>query len=412
MPRKRPNGTRAPNGTSSVYLGKDGKWHGRVTMGTRDDGRSDRRHIEGKTEKDVIEKVRKLERQRDDGNVRKPGRAPTVEQWLTHWVENIAALTVRPNTLDGYRVAVNRHLILGLGAHRIDKIQPDHFEKLYVKMTKSGLKAATAHQVHRTARTAFGEAFRRGLIAKNPVALARPPRIDEFEVEPYSVDEVHRLLKLAADRRNGARFVIALALGLRQGEALGLMWADVDLGAGTLTVRRARQRPKWRHGCEKPCGRAAGFCRQKVSTRAATGPVKSNAGRRTVGLPVELVTLLCKHQEQQDRERTTAADLWHDEGWVFAMPDGSPLNPNTDYRAWKRLLSDAGLRDGRLHDARHTAATVLLILGVPERAVMELMGWSNTAMARRYQHLVKRVRDDIAKRLGGLLWDRPDDEAA
>jgi integrase len=222
--QKRPAGTRAPNGTSSVYLGKDGYWHGRPLA----------REVEGRGNR-AAEGSRVGEQPRP-GNVRKPGRAQTVEQWLTHWVENIAALTVRPNTLDGYRVAVNRHLITGLCAHRIDKIQPDHFEKLYAKMIASGLKAATAHQVHRTARTAFGEAERRMLIGKNHVAFARPPRIDEFEVEPYSVDEVHRLLKLAAERRNGARFVIALALGLRQGEALGLTWADVDLDAGTLAT--------------------------------------------------------------------------------------------------------------------------------------------------------------------------------
>jgi integrase len=122
--------------------------------------------------------------------------------------------------------------------------------------------------------------------------------------------------------------------------------------------------------------------------------VKSRAGRRTVGLPDQLVTLLREHREAQKRERVTAADLWQDDEWVFAMPDGSPLNPNTDCRAWKLLLPDAGIRDGWLYDARHAAATVVLILGVPERAVMELMGWPNTAMARRYQHLVKRVRDD------------------
>jgi integrase len=80
-----------------------------------------------------------------------------------------------------------------------------------------------------------------------------------------------------------------------------------------------------------------------------------------------------------------------------------PINPSTDYHQWKRLLDEAGIRDGRLHDARHTAATVPLILGVPERAVMGLMGWSTTAMAARYQHITGTVRDDVARRVGGLI---------
>ena len=98
------------------------------------------------------------------------------------------------------------------------------------------------------------------------------------------------------------------------------------------------------------------------------------------------------------------AQLWRDSGYVFTTPVGEPINPNTDYHHWKRLLADAGLRDGRLHDARHTAATVLLILGVPERAVMGIMGWSTTAMAARYQHVTGVVRGDVAERVGGLIW--------
>ena len=82
---------------------------------------------------------------------------------------------------------------------------------------------------------------------------------------------------------------------------------------------------------------------------------------------------------------------------MFATPTGGPLNPRTDWTDWKRLLTAAGVRDGRLHDARHTAATVLLFLGVPERAVMGVMGWSNTAMAARYQHVTADIQRDIAE---------------
>jgi integrase len=123
---------RTPNGASSIYLGKDGYWHGRVTVGVKDDGRPDRRHVMG-TQADVIRKVRALECQRDAGTVRKAGRSWTVEKWLLHWLENIAAPFVRDNTLAGYRVAVNVHLIPGIGKHRLDRLVPEHLEKLYVR---------------------------------------------------------------------------------------------------------------------------------------------------------------------------------------------------------------------------------------------------------------------------------------
>ena len=89
---------------------------------------------------------------------------------------------------------------------------------------------------------------------------------------------------------------------------------------------------------------------------------------------------------------------------MFAQPNGRPIDPTMDRTEWKRLLTNAGVRDARLHDARHTAATILLLLGVPERAVMEFMGWSHSSMAKRYQHVTALLRNDIASRLDGFLW--------
>ncbi|MFJ9093820.1 tyrosine-type recombinase/integrase [Streptomyces globisporus] len=406
--------TRQPNGRSSIYQGKDGKWHGRVTVGTRDDGKPDRRHVERKTRAAVTAAVRELEKQRDGGAVRKAGRAWTVEAWLTHWVETIAPLAVNENTMVGYGVAVRKHLIPALGAHRLDKLGPEHIERFYGRMQADGRRAGTIHQIHRTFRTALNEAVRRGHLTRNPVQLAKAPRLSDEEIEPYTVDEVKRLLVAADKRRNAARWAVALALGLRQGEALGLKWADVDMGRGVLMVRRSRRRPRYAHGCGDPCGRKAGYCPQRKRTNPETADTKSRAGRRVVGLPAQLADLLTAHQMKQDAERLEAGDRWADEGWLFATPDGRGTSTRTDYDDWKELLATAGVRDGRLHDARHTAATVLLILGVSERAVMGLMGWSTTAMAARYQHMVDTVRTDVARQVDGLIWkpagERPDDD--
>ncbi|MGY0025147.1 tyrosine-type recombinase/integrase [Streptomyces sp. YJ-C3] len=401
--------TRQPNGRSSIYQGKDGKWHGRVTVGIRDDGRPDRRHVERKTRAEVTAAVRELEKQRDGGAVRKVGRAWTVQAWLTHWVETIAPLAVNENTMVGYGVAVRKHLIPALGAHRLDKLGPEHIERFYGRMQADGRRAGTIHQIHRTFRTALNEAVRRGHITRNPVQLAKAPRISEEEIEPFTVEEVKRLLRAADDRRNSARWAVALALGLRQGEALGLKWADVDMERGVLMVRRSRRRPRYAHGCGDPCGRKAGYCPQRQRTNPETADTKSRAGRRSVGLPAQLVDLLRVHRAKQDAERSASGEKWADEGWLFATPDGRGTSPRTDYDDWKELLTAAKVRDGRLHDARHTAATVLLILGVSERAVMGLMGWSTTAMAARYQHMVDTVRVDVARQVDGLIW-KPDRE--
>ncbi|ONI82695.1 integrase [Saccharothrix sp. ALI-22-I] len=123
-------------------------------------------------------------------------------------------------------------------------------------------------------------------------------------------------------------------------------------------------------------------------------------------MPDQRFELLVSHKEAQDKEREAAGDLWQGGDWMFTQPNGKPLDPRADHDEWKRLLTDAGVRDARLHDARHTAATVLLLLGVRERAVMDFMGWSNTKVAERYMHVTAAMRDDIAGRLSGFLWTR------
>jgi integrase len=369
----------------------------------------------------VKKKVHDLEEERDNGIVRKAGQNWTVEEWLNHWLNEIVAPpSITENAWSAYEIAVRLFLIPGIGAHRLKKLEPEHLEKLYRKVMREGRQPKSAdetvkpaasgrvHQVHRTVRAALNEAKRRKHITVNPAELARPPKVEEEEVEPYSVDDVRRLLNAAQGRRNTARWAVALALGLRQGEALGLMWSDINLDAGTLLVRRSRLRPKWKHGCAEPCGKKfGGYCPDRVALRPETAGTKSKAGKRGMGLPDQLVGLLREHQRAQQRERETACNLWTESGYVFTTPTGGPLNPRNDWTEWKRLVELAKVPDRRLHDARHTAATVLLLLGVTERTVMGVMGWSSTAMAAKYQHVIDAVKRDVAAQVDGLLWESP-----
>ncbi len=400
--------SRSPNQASTIYQGKDGYWHGRVTVGFKDDGTLDRRHTMSKDRAVVTRKVREMEKGRSAGAIAQAGQRWTVASWLRHWLDVIAAPNLRSSSAAAYRTAIEKHLIPGLGKQKLDRLQPEHLERLYRKMIDNGAKPATAHQVHRTMRTAMGEAVRRGHVARNVAQLAKPPRIQPEPVEPLTLEEVQQLLAVAEKEPNGARWAIALALGLRQGEALGLRWSDIDFDRGLLYVSGSRPRPVYEHGCNrsgKPvCGKTPGRCPDRHQVNADRGPTKSIAGRRAVGLPNQLAQVLKGHREQQEADRLHAANLWQAGDWVFCGPTGKPINPNTDYHRWKALLEKAGVRDVRLHDARHTAATVLLVLGVPERTVMGIMGWSSTAMAARYQHVTDPIRTTVATQVGGLLW--------
>ncbi|PRX47950.1 site-specific recombinase XerD [Prauserella shujinwangii] len=402
MPRKKQG--RNSNGESSIYLGADKRWHGRVTVGVKDNGRPDRRHVSAKDRAEVVRKVRELERKRDEGTVQKAGTSWTVAQWLDHWLNDIAVMTTTENGWDAYYYAV-KHLVPGVGAHRLNKLAPHHLESLYRKMLANGSRKGTVHQVHRTIRAALNDAVARDFLTKNPAKVAKAPTPDEEEIEPFTKDEIRALFTAARKERNSTRWIIAIALGLRQGEALALQWSDLDFEEQTLKIRRSQLRPKYRHGCEQPCGRKhAGHCPQRVNVRPETKDTKSKAGKRIIGLPAPLIEELERHRDEQQVEREQARDLWQDEGWIFADQLGRRLNARTDQFHWKRLLDAAGVRDARLHDARHTAATVLLELGVTDRATMGVMGWSNASMAGRYQHLTAPIRRSIADQVGGHLW--------
>jgi integrase len=141
------------------------------------------------------------------------------------------------------------------------------------------------------------------------------------------------------------------------------IWSDVDLD---LSISQTRRRPVYAHGFGETCGKkAAGSCPSRVLVNGESGDTKSDAGRCVVGLPVQLVELLREQRRAQDADREHARQLWQEGRWVFTSTVGKPLIPNSDYDRWKALLKEAGVRDGRLHDARHTAATVLLGPGRP-----------------------------------------------
>jgi integrase len=401
-------GPRASNGRSSIRPHADGHWYGFVSMGLDVTGKADRRHVRAKTQAEVTRKVRKLEKERDEGRVTTTGRAPTVETYLQAWLRSCERSGLRPSTLRGYATYMNQYAIPRLGAHRLDRLRAEHIESLYDWMAKQGRKPATIANMHRTLRSALNQAVARHLVSVSPMSGLRAPAADEKEIEPLSAEEARRLLAAATapGTRNGARWAVALSLGLRQGEALGLQWSDLDFAAGTLTVRRALGRGTWKHGCDSPegCGKSARVCPAKVGGGLVTGRPKSRAGSRTVSLPPSLIAVLKRHKKTQASERLRAGELWGGGNWMFATESGRPIDPRADWQAWKDLLAAAGVRNARLHDARHTAATLLLIQGVDVQTTMALMGWSQISMTTRYQHVVPELKKAAAERMESALW--------
>jgi integrase len=433
---------RRSNGESSVYFSEaDGKWHGWVTVGVKPSGAPDRRHRMGSDENVVRAKVRQLERERDAGKTRKAGRPPTIEQWLTTWMDTACARkvadgTMSPRTLDDYRSKCRLYLFPGIGKHRVDKLEASHLDALYLSMIKRELSSGTVLKTHRIISRALKVAWQREIVSRNVALMVEPPSAAEGEIEPFNQAEARALLAEAAERRNGARWSVALAEGLRQGEALGLRWKYIDLDNGVMKIWWQLQRLTWQHGCEdahacgqkhhrkacrKNCTAHKNYkrgcpkpCPKNCTDHAKTCPERTGGGlvfrepkgknKRLAPIPPPLVPLLKAHRKDQLRERLAAGELWEEHDLVFCQENGRPIDPRMDWEEFKDILTAAGLRDARVHDNRHTAGTLMIESGVHPRVVMELLGHSSMRMMTRYTHVASVLANDAAKRMGDTLW--------
>ena len=379
--------TKRSDGEGSIYYDKTReRYVGSYVTGWRD-GKPIRKKVSGKSKADAARKLREL-RERVEAGQLPTGRIPTVSEWMTYWLEQIAAKKVRPSTMRGYRTYVDCYIIPLLGDKRLDRLTPEHIAEAWEELQEVGrpdvenprpLSSTSAHQAHRILSRALKVAYHRGHVTKNVATMLDAPQPREQEVKPLTKAQAQTILDAAKGRRNAARWRVALALGLRQGEALGLRWGNIDLDAGTLAVRHALVRVK---------GEGLTF-----------GPVKSRAGRRVLKMPKALTDELRAHKVRQNAERLAAGSWWTDHDLVFAREDGRPLSPSNDWREWKALCAEAKVPPVRLHDARHSAATTLLAMGVPMRVAMEMLGHSRITVTQRYQHAVDELLEDAASRM-------------
>jgi integrase len=445
-------GTRRPNQRSSIYFGNDGSWHGWVTVGVKADGSPDRRHRMGKTEAEVTRKVQELEGQRNSSAVSKPGRVPTVAEWMREYLDVICERLVlsekmAPRTLSDYRSKTQNWIVPLLGQHRLNRLTPEHLDTAYTTMLERGMSPSTVLKIHRILSRALKIAVRRGRITRNVATLIDAPSAAAQEIEPLSREEARRILEAAATRRNGARWSVALALGIRQGEALGLRWSYLDLETGVIRAWFQIQRAAWQHGCDdahacgnrwhrhpckakcqqhghlptcKPgCTRHGHVCVKRPCRPDCTGhadkcPKRSGGGlvfrqrkgksKLTLQCPPALLELLREHRKQQAKERLRAGAAWTDHDLVFTTRHGGPIERTEDWRMWKAMLRAAGVRDARVHDARHTAATLLIEQGVHIRVVQEVLGHTRVTTTERYTHVATLQMKDASDRMDQALW--------
>ena len=315
----------------------------------------------------------------------------TLRAYLTkEWLPAIEH-TIRATTYGSYVSHVECHILPSLGSVQLQKLAPAQINALYAKLTLGGkrngkgLTPLSVRHVHAVLHRALKDAVRWGRLARNPVDLADPPRVAAHghELRTWSAAQLAAFLDSQRDDRLCALWHTLAMTGLRRGEALGLRWQDVDLEAGRLCVRRALI----------PEG-----------SQVAVHEPKTAHGRRVVALDIQTVEVLKAHAARQLDEQSTA-ESWDDTGLVFTDQEGQAMHPWLVSRLFRKAVMEAMLPDIRLHDLRHTHATLALQAGIHPEIVSERLGHATVSITLdTYSHAIPAMQEEAATRIADLVF--------
>lgn len=442
---------RQPNGSSSINLNKDGRYHTWVTVGVKPNGDLDREHISGQTATDVKNAVDELKARKGLTST-KERRGETAGDWFAFYLDNIVKPNLRPKTYAGYASIFNVHVIPHLGGYRLTGmrhlLEPDHLEKMYAHLRSprgGNLKPSYVLQIHHVISRSLDVALRRGRASRNPCDLMDPPRGGGEHIESLKADEARAVVAVALEDRLAARWVLGFTNGHRQGEALGVRWSYLDLEAGTIRPAKQLQRQTWEHGCTDPRACARPHCEKRAKWTRHCGPGGCSRHKAKTGCPpacppgcidharscpqrfggglveVEtksktgkgkaqpiaplLVELFRLRREAQIREFDALGKTWDPNGLAFTTLDGKPIDPKVDHGAWERLLVAAGVDDARLHAARHTAGTLMVGGGTDISIVQELLRHATINTTREYVDVAMELKREAIEKITKTLFD-------
>jgi integrase len=345
--------SRRANGEHTIYRRQDGRWAAVAFVPTNTGGRK-RVWVYGRSRTEAKEKQDRLLREVDAG-VRASAENWNVEAYLQHWLETVVKPNRAPKTYQGYELAVRRHIAPHIGKRKLRTLSVRDVRVMCQDLAQGGLQRRGVQFVHAVLRAGLQSAVRDELVARNVAKLVQVPA-PVYEVgQGLKPDDARKLLAAAQSERLSALYVLAVYLGLRRGELLGLQWEHVDLDAETLQVVQTLQR---------------------VGGELQLTAPKTRKSRRTVPLPPPVVEALRAHKVVQSKERLAAGTDWQDTGMVFASLVGTPMEPDNLRRSWYRVRSVLPEPQTRFHDLRHTCVTLLLTEGVAPHIVQEIVGHS------------------------------------
>jgi integrase len=360
------------HGEGSIRQRPDGRWEGAWRRAGR------RGSLYGLTKAEVTTKLRAVFIDAERG-VPQPSARLSTGAWLDRWLDQYVAPNLRPRTIESYRYVVAKHLQPQIGRIPLARLGPEDVSRAVGRLT--GVSGTTRRYVYSVLRISLGRALKLGLVARNVATLIDPPRKDRRELLPLTADQIAVFLEATTDDRLGPLYVVGVGLGLRQGEALALRWADIDLDGGIVHVRHTLRR----------------------GDRAVAEP-KTERSRRTLLLPAVVIAALRSQRVRQAAERLAAGRAWQDGDFVFTTPAGRPLDGVNVTHAFQAAVAAAGLPRQRFHDLRHAHATLLIEDGVELAVVSRALGHSDlSTTADTYGAWTRDMARRVANRMDTVL---------
>ncbi len=315
----------------------------------------------------------------------------TLGAYLDDWLASVTP-SLRPTTADLYRRAVDNWIRPRLGGLALQAITPKHLQDLYAELLVSGrtdgsggLSPRSVRLAHQVLRLALDRADNWRLIARNPAAARLDlPRMQHRTMQTWAAEEACAFLEATDADRLGGLWSLMVSTGLRRGEALGLRWQDIDLAGGRLSVVQTVV---------------------VASNKAYLSEPKTATGRRSVFLYPQIISVLARHRERQEADRLLAGPAWQEAGLVFTTSLGTLIHPRNVARDFHAAVRRTGARPIRLHDLRHTAATLALTAGANPKQVQEMLGHARVAITLDvYSHVSQQMHAETAEKIGRQLF--------
>ena len=377
--------SRRGNHEGSIYRrASDQRWVGQLLLGYDGLGRPIRRFVTAKTRSEVAQKLKQLLRQFDDG-LTVPDAGLKLEALFERWFEDVLRHQVAPSTFSNYRAVTVKHIVPALGKKKISALMVTDVDRLLSSKIDSGLSTSTVRRIRAVLSQCLDQGIRWGVVSRNVASHSRAPRETRKEGRTLSPEQAKQFLAYLKGHRNEALYAVMLSTGLRRGEALGLMWKDLDRDSGVLQIRRQLKRE---------------------GGTLVTADTKTSRSRRSVNLPPPMLKALLWHERRQETERTALGTSWINTDFIFTSAVGTPIDPRNFYREFTKICRDAGMGDWHPHELRHSASSLMLAQGVKLQVVSQVLGHASIRMtADVYGHILDPDRQEAADAMGTLLWD-------